>query len=96
MTHGDDGGGHQHSAVNEHTPLIPPAVEQLGRQRSRRGSVVSYTFSNRKCANVTGKDALATRSTKRKLFFATTLALLFFAGELAAGYFANSLGKQRM
>lgn len=92
MAHDESGHQHDHSA-NEHTPLIPPTEDQHGRRRSRRGSVVSYTFSNRKCANVTGKDAIAAKSTKRKLFFATTLALLFFAGELAAGYFANSLGK---
>lgn len=55
------------------------------------GSVVSYTYKN--CSNLTSKDRAAAKSTKRKLWFAVTLACCFFVTELIAGYFANSLGK---
>ncbi|OAD77933.1 hypothetical protein PHYBLDRAFT_108350 [Phycomyces blakesleeanus NRRL 1555(-)] len=43
------------------------------------------------CSNITAKNSDNARSTKRKLMFATALALVFFGTELVAGYFANSL-----
>jgi Co/Zn/Cd efflux system component len=49
--------------------------------------IVDYVSS---CANLASK---ADSSTKKKLAFATGIALIFFATELVAGYFANSLGK---
>ncbi|KAI8388040.1 cation efflux protein [Radiomyces spectabilis] len=71
--------------TNERTPLIN---EENG---IITGGVVSYGFNHSACANITSKDGHAARSTKRKLMFATLLALLFFATELVAGYIANSL-----
>lgn len=81
--------------ANENTPLIPSTehVNTRPTTRARAGSVVSYTYVNSQCANVSNKDNNAQQSTKRKLLFATVLALLFFTAELIAGYFANSLGK---
>lgn len=79
--------------ANENTPLIPQTEHVNTRStRARAGSVVSYTYVNSQCANVSNKDNNAQQSTKRKLVFATVLALLFFTAELIAGYFANSLG----
>lgn len=77
------------SAANERTPLVVATSPSL----THRGSVVSYTLHSKKqCANIIGSDSTATRSTQRKLLFATAMALLFFTAELIAGYFANSLG----
>lgn len=45
------------------------------------------------CANGAAKNIQQARSTKRKLWFAVSLACMFFVTELVAGYFANSLGK---
>lgn len=79
--------------ANENTPLIPQTEHVNTRStRARAGSVVSYTYVNSQCANVSNKNNNAQQSTKRKLVFATVLALLFFTAELIAGYFANSLG----
>ncbi|KAI7878470.1 hypothetical protein K492DRAFT_212464 [Lichtheimia hyalospora FSU 10163] len=78
--------------ANENTPLIPSTEHvNIRPTRARAGSVVSYTYVNSQCANVSNKDNNAQQSTKRKLVFATVLALLFFTAELIAGYFANSL-----
>ncbi|KAI7862115.1 cation efflux protein [Spinellus fusiger] len=75
---------HHHSSADEHTPLTS--------HTPLTGSVVTYTSPNvSACSNITAKNSQNTRSTKRKLMFATCLALLFFATELIAGYFANSL-----
>ncbi|KAI9499510.1 cation efflux family-domain-containing protein [Zychaea mexicana] len=76
--------------ANETTPLVL-STDPVSFTRGRTGSVVSYTMVNQKCANVSNRDGSVARSTKRKLLFATGLALLFFATELIAGYFANSL-----
>ncbi|KAI9321633.1 cation efflux protein [Dichotomocladium elegans] len=70
--------------------MAPAEHPTSNRIRGRTGSVVSYTYVNDNCANVT-KDPGAQQSTKRKLLFATALALIFFTTELVAGYFANSL-----
>ncbi|ORX46964.1 cation efflux protein [Hesseltinella vesiculosa] len=66
--------------ANERTPLVS------GHQRS--GSMVSY--QDVVCANVSEPIGTSS-STKRKLWFATALALVFFATELVAGYLSNSL-----
>ncbi|KAI8148951.1 cation efflux protein [Fennellomyces sp. T-0311] len=74
--------------AEETTPLV---VNSPTFNRGRSGSIVSYTMINQKCANVSNRNGDAARSTKRKLLFATILALVFFTTELVAGYFANSL-----
>ncbi|KAI9033896.1 cation efflux protein [Phycomyces nitens] len=77
---------HSHSAADERTPLTAPSRSHLS------GSVVSYSMPNASsCSNITAKNSDSARSTKRKLMFATILALVFFGTELVAGYFANSL-----
>jgi hypothetical protein len=55
--------------------------------------VVSYQDVS--CANVSEQSGISS-STKKKLWFATGLALVFFATELVAGYLANSLGKYHL
>jgi Co/Zn/Cd efflux system component len=78
----------QHS---ERTPLIKHTHNHNHRRSpSRTGSVVSYQDVS--CANVSEQSGISS-STKKKLWFATGLALVFFATELVAGYLANSLGK---
>ncbi|KAI9478662.1 MAG: cation efflux protein [Benjaminiella poitrasii] len=69
---------------SERTPLLDP-------QTPNDRNVVSYTYSQQNCTNVTLKDRTAAVTTKRKLWFAVGLACAFFATELVAGYFANSL-----
>jgi cation diffusion facilitator family transporter len=68
-------------SVDERTPLV------INRSPSRNGSIVSYHDVS--CANIS--QISTSKSTKRKLWFATGLALLFFGTELVAGYLANSL-----
>jgi zinc transporter 2/zinc transporter 4 len=80
------------SNPSERTPLI----NDIQIQSHSSGSVVSYSFSQHNCANVTMKDRSAAQSTKKKLWFAVALACCFFITELIAGYFANSLGKSDM
>ncbi|KAI7900080.1 cation efflux protein [Cokeromyces recurvatus] len=63
----------------------------LGAQLPSDGNVVSYTYTQQNCTNVTLKDRSAAALTKKKLWFAVGLACLFFTTELIAGYFANSL-----
>ncbi|SAM06135.1 hypothetical protein [Absidia glauca] len=76
----------QHS---ERTPLIKHTHNHNHRRSpSRTGSVVSYQDVS--CANVSEQSGISS-STKKKLWFATGLALVFFATELVAGYLANSL-----
>ncbi|KAG0167105.1 hypothetical protein DFQ28_006671 [Apophysomyces sp. BC1034] len=80
---------HTSDQVDEQTPLTHTHGE---RRSSLSGSVVSYSFPNSSsCANITSKNSDVAKSTKRKLLFATAVALVFFATELVAGYFANSL-----
>jgi zinc transporter 2/zinc transporter 4 len=80
------------SNPSERTPLI----NDIQIQSHPSGSVVSYSFSQHNCANVTMKDRSAAQSTKKKLWFAVVMACCFFITELIAGYFANSLGKNDM
>ncbi|KAI8060054.1 cation efflux protein, partial [Gongronella butleri] len=65
--------------ANERTPLV---------KHHRSNSIVSY--EDVVCANVSERIGTST-STKRKLWFATGLALVFFSTELVAGYLSNSL-----
>ncbi|KAI9275575.1 cation efflux family-domain-containing protein [Phascolomyces articulosus] len=76
--------------IDETTPLVVSNGSPCF-TRGRTGSIVSYTKINQKCANVSNRDGGAASSTKKKLWFATALALVFFTTELIAGYFANSL-----
>lgn len=75
------------STDNERTPLI-----QHHDQRRSSGSITPSS-SMTACANGAAKNIQQARSTKRKLWFAVSLACMFFVTELVAGYFANSLGK---
>lgn len=53
----------------------------------------SNMIINSSCTNLASKSDSSAKSTKRRLAFATAIALAFFATELVAGYFANSLGE---
>ncbi|KAI8089371.1 cation efflux family-domain-containing protein [Halteromyces radiatus] len=83
----------ENNHIGERTPLINKqnhdhTHHHHHRSPSRTGSMVSYQDVS--CANVSERSG-ASSSTKRKLWFATGLALVFFATELVAGYLANSL-----
>ncbi|KAI8876825.1 cation efflux protein [Backusella circina FSU 941] len=68
-----------HTDTNEYTPLIKTYSH-------------IHSFQN-SCSNLVSNKLSdsSSRSTKKKLLTATTIALVFFATELVAGYFANSL-----
>ncbi|CAO3587842.1 unnamed protein product [Absidia cylindrospora] len=57
---------------------------------SERTPLIHNNAHDVSCANVSEQSGISS-STKRKLWFATGLALVFFFTELVAGYLANSL-----
>ncbi|KAI8338945.1 cation efflux protein [Chlamydoabsidia padenii] len=77
----------ENNQQHERTPLLGHNHHHR-RSPSHTGSMVSYQDVT--CANV-GEQSSISSSTKKKLWFATGLALIFFATELIAGYLANSL-----
>ncbi|GAB5590819.1 hypothetical protein Unana1_05719 [Umbelopsis nana] len=70
---------------SERTPLLS------ANNSGQTTPVNSRAPSTRSCVNDTTKDNVTASSTKKRLLFATVMALMFFATELVAGYFANSL-----
>ncbi|CDH60091.1 zinc transporter 2-like [Lichtheimia corymbifera JMRC:FSU:9682] len=76
------------STDNERTPLIQHHDHH--RASTTSGSITPSS-SMTACANGAAKNVQEARSTKRKLWFAVSLACMFFVTELVAGYFANSL-----
>ncbi|ORZ24121.1 cation efflux protein [Absidia repens] len=79
--------------LSERTPLLSADNKHVTehshhRSPSRSGSMVSYQDDS--CANISEQGGMSD-STKRKLWFATGLALVFFFTELVAGWMANSL-----
>lgn len=77
----------QQQPSSESTPLLSPETS------GQTTPVNSRAASTRSCVNDSSKDNATASSTKKRLLFATVMALMFFVTELVAGYFANSLGK---
>ncbi|KAG2181331.1 hypothetical protein INT43_008914 [Umbelopsis isabellina] len=75
----------QQPPSSERTPLLSANAS------GQTTPVHSRAASTRSCVNDGTKTTSTASSTKKRLLFATVMALLFFVTELVAGYFANSL-----